>query len=90
MRKSALPSSIITSTLPLDLDGRYINKPNLKAAHLGGFFVALNYIRTSICYANQNCNNGKVLGKRDKYIPKNIAKKGKSNENIRDNEIRVA
>ena len=43
---------------------------------MGGFFVALNCIRTSICYANQTYNNGIVLGKRDKYIPKNIAKKG--------------
>ena len=44
MRKSAHPSSIITSTLPSDLDGRCINKPNLKAAHLGGFlFINITY-----------------------------------------------
>ena len=53
-----------------------INKPNLKAAHLGGFFVALNYIRTSICYANQKQKNEIVIIRnRISYIPKNIEKK---------------
>lgn len=62
-----------------------INEPNLKAAHLGGFFVALNCIRTSICYANQKQKNEiVVIRNRISYIPRNIEKKGESNESTQD------
>ena len=53
-----------------------INKPNLKAAHLGGFFCSPKlYSYVNLLRKSKTKNEIVVIRNRISYIPKNIEKK---------------